>query len=66
MNICITHKFDNMIQAFECDFVLARDNKYSLSDINLNSDKVKHDIELLEELSYLIRNNQILILKEGE
>ena len=55
-----TDKFNRMIESFECDFTLARDSKeYSLSilqsQIDKGDKKLLADIELLEELSYLLR-----------
>ena len=58
-----TEKFNRMIEAFECDFALARDDKScSLSMLQSkisNGDKaLLKDIELLEELSWLLRNGK--------
>lgn len=64
-----TDKFNRMIEAFECDFVLARDNGYSLTQLSQNirrgDEKILKDIELLEELSWLLRNGQAeIFIKE--
>ena len=67
-----TDKFNRMIEAFECDFALARDDKsYSLSTlqskINNGDELLLKDIELLEELSWLLRNGKAEIhLVEGD
>ena len=54
-----TDKFNRMIEAFECDFVLAKEGKYSISELEnkviFKDEKLMADIDLLEELSYLLR-----------
>ena len=54
-----TDKFNKMIEAFECDFNLALENKHSLSEldnrIKAKDEKILKDIDLLQELSYLLR-----------
>ena len=56
-----------MISAFQCDFSLARDGDkrlgaldYELHDPHLNSELIK-DIELLEELEYMLRTGLVEI-----
>lgn len=67
-----TDKFTDMIEAFECDFVLARDGKEEqlpqLQELLKKGDqRLLHDIDLLEELSWLLRNGRAeIILKEDE
>ena len=65
-----TAKYVSMIEAFECDFVLARDGK---KDLNLlaqalkNKDKyLFNDIKLLEELSFNLRNGKLKIISLEE
>ena len=57
-----TDKFNLMIEAFECDFSLAKDGSHSLSElekkIKSNDEKIMKDIDLLEELSWLLRNGK--------
>ena len=57
-----TDKFNKMIEAFECDFVLARSDGYSLTQLSQNirrgDERILKDIELLEELSWLLRSGQ--------
>lgn len=57
-----TKKFNNMIEAFECDFVLARNGTHSLQElekrIKAGDVRLLKDIELLEELSWLLRNGE--------
>jgi hypothetical protein len=57
-----TDKFNKMIEAFECDFNLALENKHSLSEldnrIKAKDEKILKDIDLLQELSYLLRYNK--------
>lgn len=54
-----TDKFNSMIEAFECDFVLAKEGKYSISELEnkviFKDKKLMADIDLLEELSYLLQ-----------
>lgn len=54
-----TDKFNAMIEAFECDFVLAKEGKYEISELDnkvkFKDEKLMKDIDLLEELSYLLR-----------
>lgn len=66
-----TDKFNNMISAFQCDFSLARDDEgHSLSELdNLiakKNEKILKDIDLLEELEWLLRNGraEIYLLEE--
>lgn len=67
-----TDKFTNMIEAFECDFALARDgHNEKLSElqrmIEQKDERLMKDIELLEELSWLLRNGKAeIILKEED
>ena len=57
-----TEKYNNMISAFQCDFSLAKDDRRKLSEIDeLIKDKnpiIMKDIELLEELEFLLRNDR--------
>ena len=57
-----TNKYTNMLEAFECDLRLAKDNEFSLSELDdaLQDDtsKISKDLELLEELSFLLRNGK--------
>ena len=67
----ITHKFNDMIEAFECDFNLAVEGDHSLSELEKqikNGDlKLLHDISLLKELSFLLRHGKAEIhLMEGD
>lgn len=57
-----TEKFNSMIESFECDFVLARDkgNKLAALDNEIveGNEHLLKDIDLLEELSWLLRNGK--------
>ncbi len=64
-----TTKFDSMILSFACDFTLARDYGRSLQTLDLKIHKKDNrlltDIELLEELDYLLRCGKAeIVLKE--
>ena len=66
----VTNIYENMIEAFECDFSLATD-KHSLFSISklqekieLKDEKLLKDIELIKELSFKIRNNKIKLIEE--
>lgn len=54
-----TDKFNNMISAFQCDFSLAVEGKHDLSELNTSIKNKQNciikDIELLEELEFLLR-----------
>jgi hypothetical protein len=57
-----TDKYNNMISAFQCDFSLAIDDYKQLSELNKlireKDSKLLKDIELLEELEFLLRNGK--------
>ena len=59
-----TEKFNNMISSFQCDFTLAKenDNYRKLADlddlIEKKDENLLRDIELLEELEWLLRNGK--------
>ena len=57
-----TDKFTNMLEAFECDLRLAKDDRRSLSEFDKplqdKDSKISKDLELLEELSFLLRNGK--------
>lgn len=63
-----TTRFDRMIESFECDFQLAKDGENRLGDldncIKAGDEKITKDIELLAELSFLIRNGKAKIFIE--
>ena len=64
----ITDKFKDMLESFECDFSVAKDNpdKYSLSNLQKLIDsgdaKILNDINLLQELSFMLRHGQAQII----
>lgn len=64
----VTDRFSNMIEAFECDFVLAKYKQRSLIELQteLQTEDIKllQDIELLEILSYGIRHGTIKIYEK--
>ena len=59
-----TDKFNNMISSFQCDFSLARkdDNNRALADlddlIKVKDENLMRDIDLLEELEWMLRNGK--------
>lgn len=57
-----TDKFTNMLEAFECDLRLAKIDRRSLSELDKplqdKDSKISKDLELLEELSFLLRNGK--------
>jgi hypothetical protein len=59
-----TDKFNRMIESFQCDFSLAKDtdSDRKLADlddlIEAKDEQLLHDIELLEELEWLLRNGK--------
>lgn len=57
-----TERFNKMISAFQCDFSLAKEGDFKLADLD---QKIKNrepnlmrDIELLEELEWMLRNGK--------
>lgn len=66
-----TTKYNNMIEAFECDFNLALEGQKTLDILgDLIEDKnagLLRDIDLLQELSYLLRTGkaEIHLLEEA-
>ena len=63
----VTDKYIEMIESFEMDFVLARDNptKFKLGDLQLKG-KLLEDISLLEKLSYGLRYGKLKIVGDIE
>lgn len=70
----VTDEYKNMIESFECDFSLAKEGAYSLSqledalkeeNVGFNIRLVK-DIELLEKLSYGLRYGKLKIVEIEE
>lgn len=57
-----TDKYTNMIEAFECDLRLAKTGRHSLSDLDAalqdSNSQISKDLELLEELSFFLRNGK--------
>lgn len=67
-----TDKFTDMIEAFECDFVLVKDGRKEIFPrlqelIDDRDERIMKDIALLAELSWLLRNGLAeIVLKEDE
>lgn len=70
----VTNEYKNMIESFECDFLLVKEGAYSLSqledalkeeNVGFNIRLVK-DIELLEKLSYGLRYGKLKIVEVEE
>ena len=65
-----TTKFNNMISSFQCDLSLAKEGKHKLAEldklIERNDESFLKDIELLEELEWMLRTGraEIHIVKE--
>lgn len=64
----VTDKYKDMLESFECDFAVAKDNpdKYSLNNlqklIESENHKILNDIDLLQELSFMLRHGQAQII----
>lgn len=65
----VTEKYAGMIAAFECDFSLARDSgsrAFGLDELQIKIEqgdrRLLRDIDLLEKLSFGIRNGKLRIL----
>lgn len=67
----VTKKYENMIQAFECDFNLPFNyNDFTMFDdlqrlIQNKNERLVKDIELLQELSFGIRYGNLKIIDNG-
>lgn len=67
----VTKKYENMIQAFECDFNLPFNyNDFTMFDdlrrlIQNKNERLVKDIELLQELSFGIRHGNLKIIDNG-
>lgn len=67
----VTKKYENMIQAFECDFNLPFNyNDFTLFDdlkrlIQNKNERLVKDIELLQEFSFGIRYGNLKIIDDG-
>ena len=67
----VTKKYENMIQAFECDFNLPFNyNDFTMFDdlrrlIQIKNERLVKDIELLQELSFGIRYGNLKIIDNG-
>lgn len=57
-----TERFNNMISAFQCDLSLAKDKSHRLvmldRKIKNGDERILKDIELLEELEWMLRNGK--------
>lgn len=69
----VTKKYAGMIEAFGCDFSLARDSgsrTFSLDELQLKIEqgdkRMLRDIDLLKELSFGIRNGKLQIMETEE
>lgn len=64
----VTDRFSKMIEAFECDFVLAREKRISLvelqTELQSKNEILLKDIKLLEYLSYGLRHGTIKIYEK--
>ena len=62
----ITSKYKDMIEAFECDFNLSQKGSFPLEylqeKIDNKNERILNDIELLSELSFILRHNQAKIM----
>lgn len=65
-----TKKYVDMIEAFECDFALARDGQRDLRHLQQGlqdkDEALLKDIDLLENLSFDLRHGKAKIIKVEE
>lgn len=59
----VTAKFAHMVEAFECDLVLAKEGKKNLAELDFSDKRLLEDVNLLEELSYRIRYGKLKIVE---
>ncbi len=65
----VTEKYKNMISMFGADMSLAKDDikSFSFDELIKNNTKdIYDDIDLLNELEFKIRHNQITIIEKEE
>ena len=57
-----TTKYNAMISAFQCDLSLARDGEMKMAELDTQiknkNERLLNDIDLLEELEYLLRHGK--------
>lgn len=60
-----TDKFNDMISSIQCDFSLAKDSTRKLAELDTKIEnkepRIMKDIELLEELEWMLRNGKAAI-----
>lgn len=65
-----TNKFDRMIEAFECDFSLIQEGERTFADLDrlMNDSRysLAEHMDLMQELSYLIRHGKAEIYVRSE
>lgn len=65
----LSEKFVYMIEAFECDFDRALDDLSIVDNlkeaIKNKNERLLNDIELLRELSFLLRHGEAKIIENG-
>ncbi len=64
----VTEKYSNMIQSFadDCDLAVQGKRKFAELDGLINDANFRYDIELLNELAFLIRYNKVRIFTMPE
>lgn len=66
----ITSKYEDMIDSFDCDFQLAKEGIFTLNTIqnliSVDNKRLLKDIELLNELNFMIRHKQAKIVLVGD
>lgn len=62
----VTKRYNKMIEAFECDMVLARNEEKSISELDFKDPQLLNDIELLESLSYGLRYGNLEIVETNK
>lgn len=62
----VTKRYNKMIEAFECDMVLARNEENSISELDFKDPQLLNDIELLESLSYGLRYGNLEIVETNK
>ena len=62
----VTKRYNKMIEAFECDMALARNEEKSISELDFKDPQLLNDIELLESLSYGLRHGNLEIVETSK
>lgn len=61
-----TKKYNKMIEAFECDMTLAKNEDHNLLELDFRDPNLLHDIDLLADLSCGLRYDKLKIVETNK